>query len=81
MQSIQSLFPKIGFFSILDVLLVALIIYQLYNLIRGTIAANIFIGFAVIFALNFVVKALDMKLLTIILGKFVDVGIIFIAGR
>lgn len=78
MQSIQSLFPKIGFFSILDVLLVALIIYQLYNLIRGTIAANIFIGFAVIFALNFVVKALDMKLLTIILGKFVDVGIIAI---
>src|SRR6187402_1272825 len=78
MQSLQSLFPKIGFFSILDVLLVALIIYQLYNLIRGTIAANIFIGFAVIFALNFVVKALDMKLLTIILGKFVDVGIIAI---
>ncbi|AYL97554.1 diadenylate cyclase CdaA [Mucilaginibacter celer] len=78
MQTLQSLFPKIGFFSILDVLLVALIIYQLYNLIRGTIAANIFIGFAVIFALNFVVKALDMKLLTIILGKFVDVGIIAI---
>jgi diadenylate cyclase len=78
MQSLQSLFPKIGFFSILDVLLVALIIYQLYNLIRGTIAANIFLGFAVIFALNFVVKALDMKLLTIILGKFVDVGIIAI---
>jgi uncharacterized protein (TIGR00159 family) len=78
MQSLQSLFPKISFFSILDVLLVALIIYQLYNLIRGTIAANIFIGFAVIFALNFVVKALDMKLLTIILGKFVDVGIIAI---
>jgi diadenylate cyclase len=51
MQSIQSLFPKIGFFSILDVLLVALIIYQLYNLIRGTIAANIFIGFAVILPL------------------------------
>ncbi|PWK76574.1 uncharacterized protein (TIGR00159 family) [Mucilaginibacter oryzae] len=78
MQTLQSLFPKIGFFSILDVLLVALIIYQLYNLIRGTIAANIFLGFAVIFALNFVVKALDMKLLTIILGKFVDVGIIAI---
>ncbi|WP_183565269.1 diadenylate cyclase CdaA [Mucilaginibacter sp. SP1R1] len=76
MQSIYLSFPKITFFDILDVVLVAFIIYQLYNLIRGTIAANIFLGFAVIFALNFVVKALDMKLLTVILGKFVDVGII-----
>src|ERR1700754_4968035 len=76
MQYIFLSFPKITFFDILDVVLVAFIIYQLYNLIRGTIAANIFIGFAVIFALNFVVKALDMKLLTVILGKFVDVGII-----
>jgi len=78
MQSIYLNFPKITFFVILDVVLVAFIMYQLYNLIKGTIAANIFIGFAVIFALNFVVKALDMKLLTIILGKFVDVGIIAI---
>src|ERR1700750_2673784 len=69
---------KFTFLDLLDVVLVAFIIYQLYNLIRGTIAANIFIGFAVIFALNFVVKALDMKLLTVILGKFVDVGIIAI---
>jgi diadenylate cyclase len=76
MQSVYLSFPKITFFDILDVVLVAFIIYQLYNLIKGTIAANIFIGFAVIFALNFVVKALDMKLLTVILGKFVDVGII-----
>lgn len=76
MQSVYLNFPKITFFDILDVVLVAFIIYQLYNLIKGTIAANIFIGFAVIFALNFVVKALDMKLLTVILGKFVDVGII-----
>jgi uncharacterized protein (TIGR00159 family) len=76
MQSLFQSFPKITFFDILDVILVAFIIYQLYNLIRGTIAANIFIGFAVIFILNFVVKALDMKLLTVILGKFVDVGII-----
>jgi uncharacterized protein (TIGR00159 family) len=76
MQSLFLSFPKITFFDILDVVLVAFIIYQLYNLIRGTIAANIFLGFAVIFVLNFVVKALDMKLLTVILGKFVDVGII-----
>src|SRR3984885_14931700 len=63
-------------FNILDIFLVAVLIYQMYNLIKGTIAANIFIGFALIFGLYYVVKALHMQLLTGILGKFVDVGII-----
>jgi diadenylate cyclase len=67
---------KPTFFDLLDIFLVALLIYQLYNLIRGTIAANIFIGLAVIFCLYFVVRALHMKLLTDILDKFADVGII-----
>jgi diadenylate cyclase len=67
---------KFTFFDLLDIVLVALLVYQLYNLIRGTIAANIFIGFALIFGLYYVVKALHMQLLTGILGKFVDVGII-----
>jgi uncharacterized protein (TIGR00159 family) len=67
---------KFTFFDLLDVVLVALLIYQVYNLIRGTIAANIFIGLALIFALYYIVKALHMQLLTAILGKFVDVGII-----
>src|SRR6201986_5027361 len=67
---------KFTFLDLLDITLVALLAYQLYNLIRGTIAANIFIGFALIFGLYYVVNALHMKLLTVILGKFVDVGII-----
>ena len=67
---------KVGFFDVLDVLLVAFIIYQLYNLIRGTIAANIFIGLALIYVLYFVVKALQMHMLTKILENFVNVGLI-----
>jgi diadenylate cyclase len=67
---------KFTFFDLLDIVLVALLVYQMYNLLRGTIAANIFIGFALIFGLYYVVKALHMQLLTGILGKFVDVGII-----
>jgi diadenylate cyclase len=76
MQYFDFSFLKITPLNILDIVLVALIIYQLYNLIRGTIAANIFIGLALIFGLFFVVRALHMQLLTAILGKFVDVGII-----
>jgi diadenylate cyclase len=78
MHSLDFSFFKPSVFNILDILLVAFIIYQLYNLIRGTIAANIFIGLITIYLLYMVVKALNMQLLTGILGKFVDVGIIAI---
>ena len=33
---------KLGLFDVIDIVLVAFIIYQIYNLIRGTIAVNIF---------------------------------------
>lgn len=78
MHAFDFSFLKFGVFDIVDVLLVAFIIYQLYNLIRGTIAANIFIGLITIYLLYMVVKALHMQLLTGILAKFVDVGIIAI---
>ncbi|MCC8410609.1 diadenylate cyclase CdaA [Mucilaginibacter sp. UR6-1] len=76
MHSFDFSFVKVTVFDVLDVLLVAFIIYQLYNLIRGTIAANIFIGLALVCALYFVVRALNMQLLTGILGNFMNVGII-----
>lgn len=67
---------KVTPFAILDILLLAIIIYQLYNLIRGTIAANIFIGLAFIYILYFIVPETKMPLLAGILKKFADVGII-----
>jgi diadenylate cyclase len=78
MHSFDFSFLKFTFFDVLDVLLVAFLIYQLYSLVRGTIAANIFIGLAVIYALYFAVKALQMRLLTVILGYFTNVGIILV---
>jgi len=78
MKALDFSLLKFGVFDVLDVLLVAFIVYQLYNLIRGTIAANIFIGLITIYLLYMVVKALHMQLLTGILGKFADVGIIAI---
>ncbi|GAB2697662.1 diadenylate cyclase CdaA [Mucilaginibacter koreensis] len=78
MHGLDLSFLKLNFFSILDILLVAFLLYQLYNLIRGTIASNIFIGLAIIYLLYYVVKSLQMTMLTGILGKFVDVGIIAI---
>jgi diadenylate cyclase len=79
MQSIDfDQFKTNWFFNVLDILLVAIIIYQLYNLIRGTIAANIIIGLVIICLLYPVVNALHMTLLTTILKNFMSVGIIAI---
>jgi diadenylate cyclase len=73
---------KFGFFDVLDIVIVAVIIYQVYNLIRGTIAANIFIGLALICVLYFVVDKLEMPLLTTIL-KNISAGdkALFVVGR
>src|ERR1700743_777098 len=76
MQWIDFKLFKITPFSILDIVLLAIIIYQLYNLIRGTIAANIFIGLALIYLLYFIVPETKMPLLAGILKKVADVGII-----
>lgn len=69
-------FLKLTVIDVIDILLVAIIIYYIYNLIRGTIAVNIFIGFIIIYVLYIVTTALNMKLLSGILSSFVSVGLI-----
>ena len=44
-------FLEIGFIELIDIVLVAILIYQIYKLVRGTVAINIFIGLAAIYLL------------------------------
>jgi len=60
----------------IDVLLVALLLYYVYKLVKGTVAINIFIGIVVIYFIYLTVEALQMVLLTKILGGFISVGFI-----
>ncbi|MCW3071427.1 MAG: Diadenylate cyclase [Bacteroidetes bacterium] len=69
-------FIAVHWIDVVDVLLVALLIYQLYYLIKGTAAINIFIGILLFYLLWILVKALNMQLFGSILGKFIDVGFI-----
>lgn len=66
----------IGINDILDILLVAILLYVLYNLIKGTSAVKVFWGLGIIYIIWVIVTALDLKLLSSIVGKFVNVGII-----
>ena len=70
------LFISLRWIDVVDILLVALLIYQLYYLIKGTVAVNIFTGILLFYLLWLIVKALNMSLFGSILGKFIDVGFI-----
>lgn len=71
-----ALFLHVRFLDILDILLVALIMYQLYMLVRGTVALNIIIGILSIYFFWGIVKMLKMELLSSILGQIIGVGVI-----
>ena len=62
--------------DIIDIILFAILLYEIYNLVKGTAAIRIFIGIIAIYLVWRVVKALQMQLLTEILGQFISVGVI-----
>lgn len=76
--SLHILFLSFGITDAIDIFLVAIILYLVYNLVRGTTAINIFLGLAFIYVVYIIVRAFELKLLGSILGKFVNVGVIAI---
>ena len=69
-------FLSIGWLNIFDILLVSLLLYQVYKLMKGSVAVRIFGGFLSLYLLYLVVRAAQMELLTSILGTFMEVGVI-----
>ncbi|MCU0361264.1 MAG: hypothetical protein MUF75_11210 [Bacteroidia bacterium] len=55
-------FLSFGINDVIDILLVAVILYLAYNLVKGTSAINIFIGLTFIYFTFMVLKAFDLKL-------------------
>ena len=62
--------------DLLDILLVTALIYQLYKLVKGTVAIKIFIGLSSTYLFWKLVGALQMDVLSEILGQFIGVGIL-----
>ncbi len=72
---------KIGFLSVkfidlVDILIVAFIVYKLYTILRGTIAAQIFVGLIIIVLFSFAAQALNLKALNWLLRLITDVWVI-----
>ncbi len=62
--------------DIVDILLVAFILFQLYRIIKGTAAFSIFIAVFFIYLFWLIVKALNMQLVSSLLGQVIGVGVI-----
>jgi len=67
---------QIRFLDVIDILLVAFILYELYNLLKGSVSINMFFAIVAMFFIWRVTDALQMELLRQILGAFFSVGII-----
>lgn len=72
---------KIGFLSVyfsdlIDIVLVSFIVYQLYRLLKGTIAAQIFVGLMIILVLSFISQAANLRALSWLLKLVTDIWVI-----
>ena len=71
-------FIPFTFIDLIDILLVALFMFGLYRMTRGTNAPYILSGIIVIYIVWVVTRALRMELLSTILSQIVSVGVIAI---
>jgi uncharacterized protein (TIGR00159 family) len=69
-------FISIRWLDIIDIIFVAILLYQLYKLVKGTVAIRIFVGILSIYLFWKLVSAMQMELLSEILGQFIGVGVL-----
>lgn len=69
-------FLTITWIDILDVLLVSFLFYRLYVAMRGTIAAQVFLGLMLVIVGSVIARASDMKALSWILKTLTDIWVI-----
>lgn len=74
--SINIGFLNIRWIDMLDIALVSVLLYQVYKLLKGSVAVRVLIGFLVLYLVYLIVRAAEMELLTGILGQFMGVGVL-----
>ncbi|WP_412061931.1 diadenylate cyclase CdaA [Rubrivirga sp. IMCC45206] len=69
-------FVPVRWLDLLDVLVTAIIVYQAYRLIRGTIAVQVAVALLGLYAVNEVVRAAGLTTLTTLFGAVGDVFVL-----
>ena len=69
-------FLKLGIVDVLDIVMVAAIIFLVFRWIRGSSAMNIFVALILLLLIQVVVSALGMKMMSAIMNTLLDVGVL-----
>ncbi len=69
-------FLEFGITDVIDIVLVAILLYYIYKLVRGTVAINIFLGIVIVWGFWKLTELLDMKMISSMVGGFMQVGLI-----
>ncbi|MDA3880460.1 MAG: diadenylate cyclase CdaA [Prolixibacteraceae bacterium] len=69
-------FITVRFLDVIDIVLVAFLIYKLYQAIKGTAAFNIFLGIFIFYVSWVVIQGLNMELMGKILGQVMAAGVL-----
>lgn len=71
------MFPiEFNIIDVIDIFLVSILLFQLYKLVKGTVAINIFIGIVSIYIMWKIFSALGMGLVSEIFDQFMSVGVL-----
>jgi diadenylate cyclase len=75
LDAIRQFLNSLSWLSLVDILLVAVVAYWLFILIRGTRAVRIVIGLSILYLVYLVAQALDLRLLSTLLQTGAVVGL------
>jgi diadenylate cyclase len=76
MEMFQIGFLPVTWIDLLDIAVVSFIFYKLYMVMRGTVAAQIFVGLVLIIAFSFIAQAINFKAMSWILRTLTDIWVI-----
>lgn len=69
-------FLEFNITDIIDIVLVAALLYYVYKLVKGTAAINIFIGIVIVWGLWKLTELLQMRMISSVVGGFMNIGLI-----
>jgi len=67
-------FLNLRILDIVDIVFVAILLFYMYKLVKGTVAVNIFVGLVIVYFIGKLTQLLQMELLSSVLGEFIGVG-------
>jgi len=68
-------FLNLRILDIVDIVFLAILLFYIYKLVKGTVAVNIFVGIVIVWLFWKLTQLLQMELLSSVFGEFIGAGI------